>query len=243
MNFSKIISIQSLSKFGAAALFATTLFGCGSNIEEIPLPETPDPSPVFTFQLSVTNLTNAQPFSPFAFVMHQDNALWSIGSAASDELEVLAESGDNSGIRTLDYVLANNSTEGVIAPGGSATVNLTFAGTLDGRELSAITMLVNTNDAFTGFTGMDISQMAVGGSRTVRTTAYDSGTEANSEMAGTIPGPADMGEGYNSARDDANIVARHTGVVSIDDGLTSSILTEAHRFDNPVALLKVTRLE
>jgi hypothetical protein len=243
MKSLKIISIKNITKNCVSLIVALTLFGCDSNVEDTPIPPAQPQSPVFKFQLSVTNLTNTQPFSPFAFVMHQDNALWTIGSSASDELELLAESGDNSGIRGLNYVLANNSTEGIIDPGASVDVTLTFAGTIDGRKLSAASMLVNTNDAFTGFTGLDISLMAIGSSRSYSTTAYDSGTESNSELMGTIPGPADMGEGFNSARDDANIVSRHSGVVSIDDGLTASILTEAHRFDNPVALLVVTRLE
>ena len=71
----------------------------------------------------------------------------------------------------------------------------------------------------------------------------DAGTEANSEAAGTIPGPADGGEGYNAERDDADLVSFHPGVVSADDGLMMSALTSAHRFDNPAVKLSITRVE
>ena len=50
---------------------------------------------------------------------------------------------------------------------------------------------------------------------------WDSGTEANSETAATIPGPAGGGEGFNATRDDSDTVSFHSGVISQDDGLTS----------------------
>ena len=63
------------------------------------------------------------------------------------------------------------------------------------------------------------------------------------EAPGTIPGPADGGEGFNAARDDdADRVSMHGGVVSAMDGLITSVLTEQHRFDNPVVGVSVTRV-
>jgi len=101
---------------------------------------------------------------------------------------------------------------------------------------------VNTNDAFTALNNLGAANMAVGESRTATTISYDSGTEANTEAAGTIPGPADGGEGFNAVRDDiANEVRMHSGVLSADDGLNSSRLSEIHRWDNPVARITVTR--
>jgi hypothetical protein len=35
----------------------------------------------------------------------------------------------------------------------------------------------------------------------------------------------------------------HPGVVSADDGFATSALTEQHRFDNPVAEIRITRLD
>ena len=47
-------------------------------------------------------------------------------------------------------------------------------------------MLVNTNDAFTGLNAIDVSSLAVDEALTFTTFAYDAGTEANSEAAGTF---------------------------------------------------------
>ena len=101
-------------------------------------------------------------------------------------------------------------------------------------------MMVNTNDGFTGLSALDVSSLAVGDSLIRTTVAYDAGTEANTEAAGTIPGPADGGEGFNEARDDVNFVARHPGVVTNEDGLSSSVLSPEHKFDNPLAKVVIT---
>ena len=104
-------------------------------------------------------------------------------------------------------------------------------------------MLVNTNDAFTGVTAKDISNLAVNESISLLTSSYDSGTEKNSELMATIPGPAAGGEGYNEMRDDVDYVAMHPGVVTKDDGLAQSVLTQDHRFDNPTLSITITRVE
>jgi hypothetical protein len=85
--------------------------------------------------------------------------------------------------------------------------------------------------------------MEPGDTQTVYTSAYDAGTEANSELAGTIPGPADGGEGYNPARDDwTPLVTHHGGVVGQQDTHPASVLTEAERFDGPVLRIEITAL-
>jgi hypothetical protein len=106
---------------------------------------------------------------------------------------------------------------------------------------TAATMLVNTNDAFSGLTGIDISTMAVDDKKSWRLNVYDAGTELNSEAMGTVPGPADGGTGFDASCDDVDFVGYHSGVVSQDDGLSSSVLTQAHRFDNPAVKLTITR--
>ena len=72
--------------------------------------------------------------------------------------------------------------------------------------LSAVTMLENTNDAFSGINAMNIMNLSVGESISMHLGSYDAGTEKNSEQKSTIPGPAAGGEGYNSNRDDVDFV-------------------------------------
>lgn len=238
-SLQKIFSL----KGAIGLLMAFLLIGCSDSDNSTPPPPPPPPAVTYTFQLEITNLTNAQPLSPVAFVMHSEELLWEIGQTASTSLEDLAESGANQAVRDLSFVMAEVTGDSPIGPGTTATVSLTFEQNPEDKMISVATMLVNTNDAFTGITGANIGGMAAGDSQTFIVGAYDAGTEANSEMAGTIPGPADMGEGTNVARDDVDIVTRHSGVVSVDDGLTTSVLTEAHRFDNPVARITLTRMQ
>ena len=60
---------------------------------------------------------------------------------------------------------------------------------------------------------------------------------------GTIPGPVDMGIGFDTARDDVDFVAMPPGIVSVDDGLNTSVLSKLHGFDNPIAKIQVIRTE
>jgi hypothetical protein len=201
------------------------------------------PTPVtYSYEVMVTNLTNAQPVSPVAVVLHDEGNVWQLGEMASNALEVLAESGDNSGLLAESFVMASASGEDVIMPGASETVSVSITDMMPSK-LSVVTMLVNTNDAFSGFNAMDIANLEVGESISLRTGSYDAGTEKNTESMASIPGPAAGGEGYNEARDDVDFVAMHPGVVSMDDGLMSSALTQAHRFDNPTLAITFTRTE
>jgi hypothetical protein len=88
-----------------------------------------------------------------------------------------------------------------------------------------------------------LSGLSVGDTWSAYTSVYDAGTESNSEAQGTIPGPADGGTGFEAERDDVDFVGMHSGVVSMDDGLATSVLTQAHRFDNPAAYIVITRME
>jgi hypothetical protein len=221
---------------------ALTLMACGSDDDE-PVPTPTPPAPVnVSYEVTVTNLTNAQPLSPVAVVLHQEGNLFMIGEAASVELETMAEGGDNSALLALSVVEASASGAAPIGPGASETISVTIEDVTDAK-LSVATMLVNTNDAFSGLNALDLGQLAVGDSWSSRMRAYDSGTEANSEAAGTIPGPADSGTGFDAERDDVDFVAAHPGVVTSSDNLPTSVLNSQHKFDNPVMSITVTRTE
>lgn len=238
---------QSLRLLAIAGLVAT-LTACGSDSDDLPTPPAPPappppPPPVdVSYDVTVTNLTNAQPLSPVAVVLHDEGNLWTIGEPASAALEQMAEGGDTAELRALSVVLAEASGAAPIGPSGSETISITIQDN-EMANISITTMLVNTNDAFTGLNAWSLADLAVGDSWTTVARAYDAGTEANTEAAGTMPGPADGGEGFNAARDDADFVALHPGVVTGDDGLGSSVLTVQHKFDNPVVRITITRTE
>jgi hypothetical protein len=189
----------------------------------------------------VSNLSNAQPFSPLTVMLHDTGEVWGVGDSASDALEQIAESGNNSALMNSSFVIESASNGAVLPHGQTATV--TISNDSESKYISLVTMLVNTNDAFSGLNKIDISQLAMNQSLKYTPGAYDAGTEANSEAAGTIPGPADGGEGFNASRDDLNIVTMHSGIISRDDGLVDSVLNNEHKFDNPVMAVTITRMK
>lgn len=211
-------------------------------------PKSDDKDKTYRYTVSVTNLTASQPMSPLAVLTHNSNyQLFSVGQSASVELERLAEGGSNAELIALMNSNANVhegfSGHGLILPGTSDQV--TFSVDPDSYAyLSVASMLVNTNDAFVGESGLSLKSLSVGERFEMNMNVWDSGTEANDELASTIPGPAGGGEGFNAARNDSDdVVSFHPGVVSQDDGLPTSTLSAVHRFLNPGAKVTITRIE
>ena len=190
--------------------------------------------------VEVINSTSNQPFSPITVLTHDDEYTpYALGSSASAALETLAESGDNNAFLDDKDVSDSASGTGILAPGSSETVMVKSKH--KARNLSLLTMLVNTNDGFAGLNSIDLSGLEKDESLTFHARVYDAGTEGNSETAADIPGQG--GEGFNAGRDDSDFVAVHAGVVSQDDGLTTSALDGSHRFDNPGAKIIITRIK
>jgi len=234
---------------GCVAIVAAACDSDSNGGAVVPPPPPPPPPAMASFEVTVTNLTNGQPLSPVAVIAHQSGyAVFTVGAAATAALETLAEGGDNSAlIAEADadaLVMASASGAAPIGPAGSETITVdVLQSDLPGLSISVSSMLVNTNDAITGLNGASVADMMAGDSISWRTIAYDAGTEANTEAAAHIPGPAGGGEGFNAARDDlADRVAMHAGVVSQDDGFAGSELTGQHRFDNPVAQVSIERI-
>jgi len=212
------------------SLISLSIIGCGGDT----------PNAKKEFEVKVINLTLAQPFSPVALVAHNDAySLYTLGSSASEALEHLSEGGDNSEILLTPQV-HTTSGAGLILPGQSETLSIKTK--RDRHYLSLASMLVNTNDAFVGADAIDVENFEVGMSKSYTLSSYDAGTEVNSELASTIPGPAGGGEGFNEERNDTNFVSVHSGVITADDGLSSSALNNTHKWDNPTAKIIITRV-
>ena len=246
--------MSAVKTISAALVAGLVLTGCGGggggSTELLPEVVDPPPPPVMqSYEVSVVNLTAGQPFSPVTLVVHDTGySTFEVGGMATDGLEMLAEGGDNSAFlseaQASEVFIQSWSAEGPLPPGATevAMVSLTEDEAAS-AYVSVITMLVNTNDAITGVRGVHLSALEVGQSVTMTTIGYDAGTEANSELPGTIPGPADGGEGFNAERDDLDIVTGHAGVLTQDDGLATSVLTETHRWDNPIGRVTIARVE
>ncbi|UQV23276.1 spondin domain-containing protein [Vibrio sp. J383] len=206
-----------------------------------------DDDDYYRYDVSVTNLTPNQPMSPLAVLTHNNSFnLFEVGQSASVDLEYLAEGGSNAQLLALSDSDANVyqgiSGNGLILSGEHDTVSIRVDPNQEGY-ISVASMLVNTNDAFVGESGLSLKSLAVGDTFVMNMNVWDSGTELNDELAATIPGPAGGGEGFNTTRDDTDVVSFHSGVISQDDGLTTSALSANHRFLNPGARITITRTE
>lgn len=194
----------------------------------------------YQYQVTVNNLTLGQPFSPISLMLHEmDMSFWTLGQAASQPLEVLAEGGDSSQLNQMTGVKMSYNGSAPLMPGENEDwVFEVMKG--DNYQLSVATMLVNTNDAFTGKQNIDLMSMEIGTPYSFTVMAYDAGTEMNDEI--NLPGPAASAEGYNSTRNDVNRVHIHPGVLTNIE-LSSSQLGPQQKFDNPVAKIIVTRMQ
>ena len=193
--------------------------------------------------LSITNLMRGQILSPVFIARHGPDAgpLYTLGQPASTSLAKLAKDADASGLLTDWSPEGNDAISeamfvalngGPIMPG--ATVTMSFEVT-DGNSLvSFASMLVTTNDAFIGASGLDVST-----SRTINLNAYDAGSEANSESCAYIPGPPCGNHADDEAEAEGHIYV-HAG---IHGGEGSDLSPAMHDWRNPVARLTIVAEE
>jgi len=190
------------------------------------------------YAVTITNLTKGQTFTPILVAStKKGNHIFNAGSAASDELEIIAESGNNQPLadklgnegNALDSV----SSGALLAPGQSVTLNVKMGGKF--HFVSIASMLIPTNDAFIA-TNSIRGPKHKGHSVTVYSPVYDSGTEVNDELCVSMPGPFCGGEGFNEA-DGEGFVHINVGMHDVGD-LASS------QFDwrNPAAKIVIKRI-
>ncbi|NRA55906.1 MAG: hypothetical protein HRU23_17345 [Gammaproteobacteria bacterium] len=160
-----------------------------------------------TYQVTVTNITKGINFTPLLAASHLKSfSLFSVGSAASQNIINIAEGGDISGLNqelaNVDEVYNTAATAGLLMPGMSVELEVTASGRY--RQLSLVAMALPTNDTLVAMLGMTLPKkrnMPV----TYYMKAYDGGSETNDELCANIPGPhcagvpfspEDEGEGY-----------------------------------------------
>ena len=147
------------------------------------------------YNITVQNLSAGQPLSPPLIVKHDRRArVWQNGTAASHVVANIAEDANNApAIQLLNRVRGvQGASTGVdqgatapapIPPGAGQTYRVRVNNPTD--RVSLISMLVNTND---GFTGLDSYRLR-NGTRVLVRRAYDGGSETNNQLARSIPGP------------------------------------------------------
>ena len=190
-----------------------------------------------TYRVTVTNITANQIISPPIVVSHSPRTtLFQPGVGASPGLTALAEDADpgtflselDANARVLGWAMADT----VLLPGDRVTLEVEARGGYP--LLSAVGMLVTTNDAFFGLDSFEV----IGGLWKKNTTApaWDAGTEANTESCEHIPGPP-CGNPFVRVLDGAEGTVRiHPGIHGQGD-----LTTAGYTWLNPVVAIQVVR--
>lgn len=223
---------------------ATTFILCaGLAAAESPAQARGNPS----YEVTVTNVTRGQIMSPPIVVVHDPAiALFEVGQPASDELAAVAEDADAAGLLAYlagmtgngvdDYAIADD----VVMPGQSVTLEVDARRGC--RVLSLVSMLVTTNDGFVGIDSTPLNGCGTALTPSSRhrmaidATAYDAGSEANTESCDDIPGPP-CGSHFVRVTDGAEgFVHVHAGIHGIGD-----LEPAMHDWRNPAAEVWIAR--
>lgn len=190
-----------------------------------------------TYRITIENLAPAgsQPLSPAGVVVHRRSTdVWSVGEPASAAVAAVAEDA-NLGVFVDTYDdargvrLAAVAGEGPIAPGQSTSFEFEAK---PNNVVSVVSMLVNTNDAFTGLDSVRLSRRT----QTIYAGAYDAGTEVNNEDPAFIPGPA--GENPFVRSPEGEVITPHDGLVGQPGGIDPAV----YGWDDPVAKITIERM-
>lgn len=164
-----------------------------------------------TYEVTITNLTSMQALSPPIIATHPSSAhAWQMGQVASEGVRMVAEEGMNDQLAAELKGVATDVAMGSspLMPGNSVTLMIKAH---EGDVLSAATMLVQTNDGFTGLDNMQLSD----GSKDAM--AYDAGTEENDEKAENVPGPPFGGHMSGVPTNPRQPISMHPGIMGKAD--------------------------
>jgi len=195
------------------------------------------------FDVTVTNLTRGQQFTPILVASHRsDVRLFEPGQPAGPGLQTVAEEGNvaplTAELTARPGVLEVVNSGALLDPGASVTIRVRTAARFD--RVSVASMLIPTNDAFFALNGERIGPDS--SSRTFTVVAYDAGSERNDETCASIPGPffdecGGPGGGAAPAGGEEGYVHVHAGIHGTGD------ISPAQRdWRNPVARITVKRV-
>ena len=186
-------------------------------------------------EVTITNITKGQIITPPVIISHNNHfSLITLGEPASPGVVELAEDGVTtqliSEISTNPAVFYYTESTVPLLPGESVTLTVNVQHRY--RQISAIGMLAVTNDAFFAVRGVGVKKK---GEQTVHASAYDAGSENNSESCDYIPG---CGSPFVRDTDEAEgFVHVHSGIHGIGD-----LAPETLDWHNPVAEITIKRV-
>lgn len=212
-------------------------------------------SPIATYSVAITNMTSGQPMTPPVVATHRPaTGAFTVGEPASFEVKEIAENG-NVGPLADAFAADSHVFESRVVPSPSgpppilpgATLEFEIMASASTRFLSFVSMLICTNDGFTGIDTL-LLPIQVGESVTAHTAGYDAGTEINTEDYADIVPPCQglvgppSGDAGTGASDPAllegGVISHHPGITGGDD-----LVPGIHGWTDPVAEVVITRID
>jgi Spondin_N len=214
-------------------------------------------APVATYEVTILNLTSGQPLTPPVIATHRAaTSMFTVGQTASFELKEIAENGNLApmlaSLSADKHVFDSAAAETPLVPPGLPSsgmfddeVTLTVEGATGAKFLSFASMLICTNDGFTGLDSLRLPNK-VGEEVVVTTAGYDAGTEINTEdYADIVPPCQDLhgvmvepGTGMsNPALAEGGVIHHHPNIQGIED-----LDPGTHGWTDPVAEVTVERV-
>lgn len=213
------------------------------------------------YEVTLTNLTSGQPLTPPVVATHHGkHAVFEVGEAASVGVREIAENGNSAPLLAFldtdpfdQFADFAESASGPLVPPGTPgdamfdqSATLILEAGRRAQRLSFVSMLVCTNDGFTGIDGLKLPAK-LGRAVTVGTDGYDAFTELNTEDYADIVPPCqgligdssgESGTGVsNPALAEGGVIAHHAGIQGIAD-----LEPNLHGWMDPVAEVRVERI-
>jgi Spondin_N len=215
------------------------------------------------YKVTVKDLTSGQPLTPPVAATHSGrHAIFEVGQPASVGVREVAENGNNNPLLAFleadpfgNVFEAKQGGDGPLVPEGTPgaamfddRVVFPIEANARANRLSLVSMLICTNDGFTGVDSLRLPRR-VGGVSIDRTNGYDAHTEINTEdyanmvppckgLIGDPPPPSsDEGTGVSEpSLAEGGVIAHHGGIVGGSD-----LVPAVHGWTDPVARIKVER--
>jgi Spondin_N len=209
------------------------------------------------YQVTIRNLTRGQPLTPPVIVTHSDeDQVFEVGDPASVGVREIAENGNAAPLLAFlnadpfgQFFDIESSNAPIVPPGRVAATGfsdeqtLTIDAVKGFRHLSWVSMLICTNDGFTGLNGLELPKK-IGRSVTVTTNGYDAHTERNTEDFADIVPPCQGLVGVSSGEPGtgvSNPALAEGGVIAHHDGIKggADLSPSVHGWTDPVAEVTV----
>lgn len=214
--------------------------------------------PIRTYQVTITNLTSGQPLTPPLIATHTRQAdVFTVGEAASLGIQEIAENGNlgplfgalSSSDEVYEVLIAPAPLVPAGTPGAamfSDSVTLEITAAANHRYISFASMLICTNDGFTGLDSVKLPN-GFGQTLTVYANGYDAGTELNTEdfadmvppcqgLIGVASGEAGTGMS-NPALAEGGVIHHHPGILGGSD-----LIAAIHGWADPVVMVTIKRI-